>query len=225
MAATATISASTTLPVGRSTMSLVGTITSPSSASGSTSAASPAPVSHTLTSSAGQTLGGGTSGAALASAVKAAAAAIAVSKAAAPAAVVPVKAPAAATPADDTHAGHQASPATSVPVSLPAAPATVTATAAPAPAATASTGSGEATTFFDDMINAPQPPANILTLSPTTSLPDLYHDFFDNHPELYDSDQSSDPEMDDLVDLEDYSSAAAIRARTMADMRQTAVSS
>jgi hypothetical protein len=70
------------------------------------------------------------------------------------------------------------------------------------------------------MINAPQPPANILTLSPTTSLPDLYHDFFDNHPELYDSDQSSDPEMD--LDMEDdFSSAAVIRARTMADIRQT----
>ncbi|KAF9397994.1 hypothetical protein BGZ94_006132, partial [Podila epigama] len=55
---------------------------------------------------------------------------------------------------------------------------------------TATTLSAEATTFFDDMINAPQPPANILSLSPATSLPDLYHDFFDNHPELYDSDLS-----------------------------------
>ncbi|KAF9941172.1 Transcriptional regulator of nonfermentable carbon utilization [Mortierella alpina] len=231
MAATATISASTTLPVGRSTMSLVGTITSPSNASGSAGAASPAAVSHTLTSSAGQTLGGGTSGTALASAVKAAAAAIAVSKTPAPAAVVPSKAPVVASPADDTHAGHQASPAASIPVNTsPAAPVTAitaapTSATAPAATTTAAPGSGEATTFFDDMINAPQPPANILTLSPTTSLPDLYHDFFDNHPELYDSDQSSDPEMEDLVDLEDYSSAAAIRARTMADMRQTAVSS
>ncbi|CAO3571870.1 unnamed protein product [Mortierella alpina] len=239
MAATATISASTTLPVGRSTMSLVGTITSPSSASSSASAASPALIAHTLTSSAGQTLGGGPSGTALASAVKAAAAAIAESKTTAPAAVVPSKASAVATPLADTLAGHQTSPAGSIPVNTsPAASAsaTVTATATvaapastPAPAASSSasaaSGSGEATTFFDDMINAPQPPANILTLSPTTSLPDLYHDFFDNHPELYDSDQSSDPEMEDLVDLEDYSSAAAIRARTMADMRQTAVSS
>ncbi|KAK3816145.1 MAG: hypothetical protein J3Q66DRAFT_193143 [Benniella sp.] len=78
----------------------------------------------------------------------------------------------------------------------------------------------EATTFFDDMINAPQPPANILTLSPTKALPDLYHEFFDNHPELYDSDQASDLEMD--LDPDDYS-PAVIRARTMADMRQTAV--
>ena len=68
------------------------------------------------------------------------------------------------------------------------------------------------------MINAPQPPANILTLSPTTLLPDLYHDFFDNHPELYDSDQSSDPEMD--LDMEDCS-PAVIRARAMEDIRQT----
>ncbi|KAF9167302.1 Transcriptional regulator of nonfermentable carbon utilization [Mortierella sp. AD010] len=88
------------------------------------------------------------------------------------------------------------------------------------PAATVSIPTGEATTFFDDMINAPQPPANILTLSPTTSIPDLYHDFFDNHPELYDSDNSSDPEMD--LDLED-STPAIIRARTMADFRQTSV--
>ncbi|KAF9274746.1 hypothetical protein BGZ68_000387 [Mortierella alpina] len=208
-------------------MSLVGTITSPSSASGSASAASSAPVSHTLTSNAGQTLGGGTSGTALASAVKAAAAAIAVSKVPAPAAVVPSKASASVTSTDDSQTGHRASPATSSPLDTSlAAPATATAPALTlAPAVTAAPRSGEATTFFDDMINAPQPPANILTLSPTTSLPDLYHDFFDNHPELYDSDQSSDPEMDDLVDLEDYSSAAAIRARTMADMRQTAVSS
>ncbi|KAF9436173.1 hypothetical protein BGZ76_004641 [Entomortierella beljakovae] len=84
----------------------------------------------------------------------------------------------------------------------------------------ASIPTGEATTFFDDMINAPQPPANILSLSPTTSIPDIYHDFFDNHPELYDSDNSSDPEMD--LDPEDYS-PAIIRARTMADLRQTAV--
>ncbi|KAF9898309.1 hypothetical protein BX616_004215 [Lobosporangium transversale] len=83
---------------------------------------------------------------------------------------------------------------------------------------------GEATTFFDDMINAPQPPANILTLGPTTSLPDLYHDFFDNHPELYDSGQLSDPEMD--LDPEDFASlttSAMIRARThtMTDLSQT----
>ncbi|KAF9348883.1 Transcriptional regulator of nonfermentable carbon utilization [Mortierella sp. AD094] len=88
------------------------------------------------------------------------------------------------------------------------------------PTATVSIPTGEATTFFDDMINAPQPPANILTLSPTTSIPDLYHDFFDNHPELYDSDNSSDPEMD--LDLEDLT-PAIIRARTMADFRQTSV--
>ncbi|KAF9558047.1 Transcriptional regulator of nonfermentable carbon utilization, partial [Mortierella alpina] len=229
MAATATISASTTLPMGRSTMSLVGTITSPSSSSGSASAAGTASVSHTLTSSTGQTLGGGTSGTTLASAVKAAAAAIAVSKAPVAADVVPSKTPAVAASADDTQAGQQASPAACIPVNTSTAtPVAATAAAsapASAPAVTVAPRSGEATTFFDDMINAPQPPANILTLSPTTSLPDLYHDFFDNHPELYDSDQSSDPEMEDLVDLEDYSSAAAIRARTIADMRQTAVSS
>lgn len=80
--------------------------------------------------------------------------------------------------------------------------------------------SAEATTFFDDMINAPQPPANILTLSPTKALPDVYHEFFDNHPELYDSDQASDLDMD--LDLDDYS-PAVIRARTMADLRQAAV--
>ncbi|KAF9116615.1 Transcriptional regulator of nonfermentable carbon utilization [Mortierella sp. AM989] len=78
---------------------------------------------------------------------------------------------------------------------------------------------GEATTFFDDMINAPQPSANILTSSPTASIPDLY-DFFDHYPEFYDSDNSSDPEMD--LDPEDFS-PAVIRARTMADLRQTAV--
>ncbi|KAG0324510.1 hypothetical protein BG004_003456 [Podila humilis] len=84
---------------------------------------------------------------------------------------------------------------------------------------TAPSSSADATTFFDDMINAPQPPANIVSLSPTTSLPDLYHDFFDNHPELYDSDHSSDPEMD-LDDLD----SPLIRARTMADLRrETAV--
>ncbi|KAG0370416.1 hypothetical protein BGZ54_006437 [Gamsiella multidivaricata] len=92
----------------------------------------------------------------------------------------------------------------------------VTVESAPETVAVSMPSSAEATTFFDDMINAPQPPANILTLSPTTSLPDLYHDFFDNHPELYDSDLSSDPEMD-LDDPEDM-----IRARTMADLRQTA---
>ncbi|KAF9577818.1 hypothetical protein BGW38_006732, partial [Lunasporangiospora selenospora] len=89
-------------------------------------------------------------------------------------------------------------------------------------AASTAASASEATTFFDDVINARQPPANILTLSPTTSLPELYHDFFDNHPELFDSDPSSDPEMDELmVDLdgEDYSSAmaAVLRARAMGD--------
>ncbi|KAG0005844.1 hypothetical protein BGZ65_009997 [Modicella reniformis] len=84
-----------------------------------------------------------------------------------------------------------------------------------------SSPSTDATTFFDDMINAPQPPANILTLSPTTSIPDLYHDFFENHPELYDAEQSSDLEMD--LDPDDYS-PAVIRARTMAELRQTSVS-
>ncbi|KAF9975891.1 Transcriptional regulator of nonfermentable carbon utilization [Actinomortierella ambigua] len=104
---------------------------------------------------------------------------------------------------------------------------TITATTAPAPSKSSSVSSsssssssvvasssaplrGEATTFFDDVINAPAAPANITSLSPTTSLPDLYHEFFDNHPELYDSDQSSDPEMD----LEDDS--PILRARSMA---------
>ncbi|KAG0375105.1 Transcriptional regulator of nonfermentable carbon utilization [Mortierella sp. AD032] len=112
-----------------------------------------------------------------------------------------------------TGAGSSVSGLVSTPVVSASAP-------SPAPpAAVVSSSVGEATTFFDDMINAPQPPANILTLSPTTSLPDLYHDFFENHPELYDSDQSSDPEMDLDMD-DDFSSSAMIRARTMADIRQ-----
>ena len=116
-------------------------------------------------------------------------------------------------------AGHLKTTELAATLSAAAKPAaTKPAVVAAAPAPTPSR-SGEATTFFDDMINAPQPPANILTLSPTTLLPDLYHDFFDNHPELYDSDQSSDPEMD--FDLEDDCSPVVIRARAMEDIRQT----
>ncbi|KAI1313019.1 hypothetical protein EDD11_002760 [Mortierella claussenii] len=110
---------------------------------------------------------------------------------------------------------------------------TLASTVTAASQASAPIPSGEATTFFDDVINAPKPPANILTLSPTTSLPDVYHDFFDNHPELYyDSDQSSseDPEMmEDMMmqslldDPEGLSpaTAAVMRARTMTDLRHT----
>ncbi|KAG0044950.1 Transcriptional regulator of nonfermentable carbon utilization, partial [Gryganskiella cystojenkinii] len=126
-------------------------------------------------------------------------------------------------------AGHPKTTSTLLTSSVSAKPVVTKPTAvvatAPTPAVAPSSStsrSGEATTFFDDMINAPQPPANILTLSSTTLLPDLYHDFFDNHPELYDSDQSSDPEMD--LDLEDDCSPAVIRARAMEDIRQTTAS-
>ncbi|KAG0230774.1 Transcriptional regulator of nonfermentable carbon utilization [Actinomortierella wolfii] len=93
---------------------------------------------------------------------------------------------------------------------------TAGATTVPTPSSTSTSSTSlplnsEATTFFDDVINAPPAPSNIVVgLSPSTSMPDLYHDFFDNHPELYASDQSSDPEMD----LEDES--PILRARSMA---------
>ncbi|KAG0228911.1 Transcriptional regulator of nonfermentable carbon utilization [Actinomortierella wolfii] len=93
---------------------------------------------------------------------------------------------------------------------------TAAATTVPTPSSTTTSSTSlplnsEATTFFDDVINAPPAPSNIVVgLSPSTSMPDLYHDFFDNHPELYASDQSSDPEMD----LEDES--PILRARSMA---------
>ncbi|KAF9183116.1 Transcriptional regulator of nonfermentable carbon utilization [Haplosporangium sp. Z 767] len=265
MAATATISASTTHPVvGRSTMTLVGTsspLNSPPGSPGATSLVLAAPL-PTASSLQGQTIGGSllnnnSSGAALASAIKVATASTAANVAARSA--PPVKAPAvvsamvkagSAPTSTVLGTGHTLStsavPATSTtstapetttsvslsaPVPTPVQASVIQATTASVPVATAlvptpivdslpAAATSEATTFFDDMINAPQPPANILTLSPTTSLPDLYHDFFDNHPELYDSDQSSDPEMD--LDLEDYS-PVAIRARTMADMRQTII--
>ncbi|KAF9430370.1 hypothetical protein BGZ94_007193 [Podila epigama] len=43
----------------------------------------------------------------------------------------------------------------------------------------------EATTFFDDVVNAPTTrPANIVTLSPTTQLLDVYERFFEGHADL-----------------------------------------
>ncbi|KAG0262781.1 Transcriptional regulator of nonfermentable carbon utilization [Mortierella polycephala] len=76
----------------------------------------------------------------------------------------------------------------------------------------------DTTTFFDDMMNAPQPTSvnQTMTPSPTTSLPELYHDFFDNHPELCDSDkESTDMDMDMYMDED----VPLIRARTLAEMR------
>ncbi|KAF9190923.1 Transcriptional regulator of nonfermentable carbon utilization [Haplosporangium sp. Z 767] len=75
-------------------------------------------------------------------------------------------------------------------------------------------------TFFDDMMNAPQPTSvnQTLTPSPTTSLPELYHDFFDNHPELCDSDkESTDMDMDIDEDV------PLIRARALAELRLATV--
>ncbi|KAF9145239.1 Transcriptional regulator of nonfermentable carbon utilization [Mortierella sp. GBA39] len=255
MAATATISSSTTLPVvGRSTMSLVGASTLLGSAASH--------LGTSLTAAPGQTIAGSVlnstpAGTSLSAAATSAAAAglttASSSKPSPPVSSAAVKtapstpAPAVVTatllkptapappsiaktttaapsisatlPTTTTKATGAGSSATAVLASTPIASVS-TPSPAPAPAPVVSSSIGEATTFFDDMINAPQPPANILTLSPTTSLPDLYHDFFDNHPELYDSDYSSDPEMD--LDMEDdFSSSAMIRARTMADIRQT----
>lgn len=39
-------------------------------------------------------------------------------------------------------------------------------------------------TFFDDMVNARPAPLNILQPNESTSLPELYHDFFESHYEL-----------------------------------------
>ncbi|KAG9321680.1 hypothetical protein KVV02_004084 [Mortierella alpina] len=74
----------------------------------------------------------------------------------------------------------------------------------------------DAMTFFDDIMNDSREPGTLalvskggghLTPSPATSLPELYHGFFDNHPELCcESDQSSsDVEMmeHDLMEDED----------------------
>ncbi|KAG0048420.1 hypothetical protein BGZ83_006604 [Gryganskiella cystojenkinii] len=41
-----------------------------------------------------------------------------------------------------------------------------------------------AMTFFDDMVNARPPPLNISNPNESTSLPELYHDFFESHYEL-----------------------------------------
>ncbi|KAF9929210.1 Transcriptional regulator of nonfermentable carbon utilization [Linnemannia zychae] len=250
MAATATISSSTTLPVvGRSTMSLVGassllgTSASQLGASSSNSSNTHNNTSGVASSSAsGQTIAGSFINSTLAGASVSSSVAPSTSASkSAPVVSSAIKAPSIPASADVVTTALPAKStmvkATSVPATTKATPALPTtvadagssapalaSTAVPSPASAAvpvvSSSVGEATTFFDDMINAPQPPANILTLSPTTSLPDLYHDFFDNHPELYDSDQSSDPEMDIDMD-DDFTSAAVIRARTMADIRQS----
>ncbi|KAG0361913.1 hypothetical protein BG005_007100 [Podila minutissima] len=228
MATTATISASTATPVVGRSMNLIGTSgTSKISNSSKTAKAVPAPVttvSH-LSQAALMSLPSPPASVSAPSPPGSASdddlvvlptpcASAEVSPVASPAAS-PVASPETKTvplPEDpEESAGHSSSTPTTT-------SSTVAATkTSPAPSSS-STLSAEATTFFDDMINAPQPPANILSLSPTTTLPDLYHDFFDNHPELYDSDQSSDPEMD----LEDLDSPL-IRARTMADLRRETV--
>jgi len=97
-------------------------------------------------------------------------------------------------------------------------------------------GSGshdDATTFFDDMMNDSRESGTLgltskgghLTPSPTTSLPELYHDFFDNHPELCcESDQSSsDVEMMEHDLLDDEDAPVMIRALAMAEVRQATV--
>ncbi|KAF9960575.1 hypothetical protein BGZ70_008566 [Mortierella alpina] len=91
----------------------------------------------------------------------------------------------------------------------------------------------DATTFFDDMMNDPRESGTLglmskggpLTPSPTTSLPELYHDFFDNHPELCcESDQSSsDVEMMEHDLLDDEDAPVMIRALAMAEVRQATV--
>ncbi|KAF9338118.1 hypothetical protein BG006_010228 [Podila minutissima] len=106
---------------------------------------------------------------------------------------------------------------------------------------------GEATTFFDDMVNSPRPPpSNIVELSPTTHLMDVYQRFFDGHPELlcphghshhvtighddpdsfedqvlYSSEEISDNELDMEMEMVLDSPPLLIRrARAMADQRQ-----
>ncbi|KAG0040373.1 hypothetical protein BGZ82_003379 [Podila clonocystis] len=103
---------------------------------------------------------------------------------------------------------------------------------------------GEATTFFDDMVNSPRlPPSNIVELSPTTHLMDVYQRFFDGHPELLcphghshhvtighdDTDSFEDQVLysisDDELDMEmemvlDSPPLLIRRARAMADQRQ-----
>ncbi|KAG0301450.1 hypothetical protein BGZ98_008352, partial [Dissophora globulifera] len=220
MATTATISSSTTLPVvGRSTMSLVGASSPPTTPPAT-------PTSPIMSNSSLDSASSKVSGADV---VEAAAAILSSREMA----TTPPPSP---PPASVSASAALLLPVTPFPLASLSEATLMTTDATTAAAGSAGTslvqaapsttlplsGMGMATTFFDDMINAPQPPSNILTLSPTTSIPDLYHDFFDNHPELYDSDQSSDPEMD--LDPEDYSPAGAvIRARTMADLRhQTA---
>lgn len=105
---------------------------------------------------------------------------------------------------------------------------------------------GEATTFFDDIVNSPRPPpSNIVELSPTTHLMDVYQRFFDGHPELlcphghshhvtighdddsfedqvlYSSEEISDIELDMEMEMVLDSPPLLIRrARAMADQRQ-----
>ncbi|KAI8598850.1 hypothetical protein EDD21DRAFT_176157 [Dissophora ornata] len=92
---------------------------------------------------------------------------------------------------------------------------------------------GDAMTFFDDVVNEPQQSlslsmANIggggLTrMSPAlSSIPELYHGFFENHPELCNSEQTlSDAEMELDMDLDE--DVPAIRARTLAEMRRASI--
>ncbi|KAF9969897.1 hypothetical protein BGZ65_011541, partial [Modicella reniformis] len=105
--------------------------------------------------------------------------------------------------------------------------------------------SGEATTFFDDMVNALQQQqqqqpgllssplssssssssslsGNSLTPNPVASLPELYRGFFDNHPELCNPEQSSS-DMDMDMDMEmDDDDMPAIRAHALAEIRRQA---
>ncbi|KAF9572025.1 hypothetical protein EC968_010430 [Mortierella alpina] len=91
-------------------------------------------------------------------------------------------------------------------------------------------GHEDATTFFDDMMNDSREPGTLsltskgghLTPSPTTSLPELYHNFFDKHPEICcQSDQSSsDVEMMEHDLLDDDDAPVMIRALAMAEVRQ-----
>ncbi|KAG0202454.1 hypothetical protein BGX28_005030 [Mortierella sp. GBA30] len=91
----------------------------------------------------------------------------------------------------------------------------------------ASMSYNDATTYFDDMVNGSESRAlgeSILTPSSVNSLPELYHDFFDNHPEICycDSDQStSDAEM---MDLDDEDVPGMIRARAIVEMMRQATS-
>ncbi|KAG0359575.1 hypothetical protein BGZ54_009904, partial [Gamsiella multidivaricata] len=89
---------------------------------------------------------------------------------------------------------------------------------------------GDTTTFFDDMINGNVPQIGQLLSSSSTdqltrrtgvaSIPELYHNFFDNHPELCDSDQSSS---DGDLDMDLDEDVPVIRARTLAEMRQASM--